>query len=280
MTGTHYTCGNLSSPRPGAHARPARPRCCPGRRPWPSASSVRTPSTPWSTVFPTPWCARCRAARARTPCMASRSASPPTPRWSGCRLAAGLRRSCSTCSVVPSARPGFSSRPGSPAPRPRRPPGWPTGRRCTGTSSGSVWCTPSARPARLRCSSARWPRGPAAGPATAGRCPRPGSRWPPSAPTSAGTWRSGWARVPAMPIRSATWPDSAGTTCARWLNCPTGARSGASSATCPCWCTGRDPRSACCQTGAPISVGPCIRAGSPWSGALPASPAPGTDPPS
>ena len=40
------------------------------------------------------------------------------------------------------------------------------------------------------------------------------------------------------------------------------------------------PRSACCQTGAPISAGPCIRAGSSWSGAPPASPAPGTDPPS
>ncbi len=49
---------------------------------------------------------------------------------------------------------------------------------------------------------------------TAGRCPRPGSPWPPSAPTSAGTWRCGSARGPATPIRSVTCPDSAGTTCA------------------------------------------------------------------
>ncbi len=92
--------------------------------------------------------------------------------------------------------------------------------------------------------------------------------------------RCGSARAPATPSRSATCRGLAGTTCARWASCPTGARPGASSATCPCWSTGRDRRSACCQTVAPISVGPCIRAGSWLSGAPPASPAPGTDPPS
>ena len=119
-----------------------------------------------------------------------------------------------------------------------------------------------------------------AGPATAGRCPCPGSPWPASARTSAGTWRCGSARAPATPNRSATCPGWAGTTCAGWANCPTGARCGASSATCPCWCTGRATRSACCQTDAPISEDPSTRAGSWWSGAPPASPAPGTDPPS
>ena len=62
---------------------------------------------------------------------------------------------------------------------------------------------------------ARWLRGPAAGPAMAGRCPRLGSPWPASAPTWAGIWRSDWARAPATPSRSVTCPDSAGTTCAR-----------------------------------------------------------------
>jgi len=80
----------------------------------------------------------------------------------------------------------------------------------------------------------------------------------------AGTSHAGWA----------------GTTCAAWPNYPIGARCAASSATCPCWCTGRATRSACCQTVAPISEDPSTRAGSWWSGALPASPVPGTDPPS
>ena len=145
--------------------RPARPPCCPGRRPWPSASSARTPSIPRSAACRTPSCVRCRPARVRTLCTASRSASPPTLPWSGCRLAAGRPRSCSRRSAAPNVRPPSSSRPGSPAPPRRRPPAWLTGRRCTGTSSGSAWCTPPARPARPRCSSARWPPGPAAGPA-------------------------------------------------------------------------------------------------------------------
>src|SRR5260370_427588 len=81
--------------------------------------------------------------------------------------------------------------------------------------------------------------------------------------------------------RAADGPIAAGTdgTAPAAATC-LGARSGASSATCPCWCTGKDPRSACCQTGARISGGPCIRAGSSLSGALSALPAPGTDPPS
>ena len=62
--------------------------------------------------------------------------------------------------------------------------------------------------------------------------------------------------------RSATCPGWAGTTCAGWPSCRTGGRCGASSATCPCWCTGRRTRSACCQTDAPISEDPSIRAGS------------------
>jgi len=242
LAGRHYRCGNPSSAPPGGPVKPARPRCCPGQPPWPSASSGLTSLIPRSTGCPTPWCAHCPQARGPTPCTASRSASRPTPRWCGCRLAAGPRRSCSKRSPAPNARRDCSSRPGSRAPRPRRPPGWPTGRRCTGTSSGSAWCTPCARPARPRCSSARWRSGPAAGPATAGCCPRPGSRWPPSGPTWAATWRSGSARAPATPSRSATWPDSAGTTCAMSATYPTGARSGASSVTCPCWCTGPVPR--------------------------------------
>ena len=220
------------------------------------------------------------ACRVPTPCTACRSASLRIPRWSGCRSAAGAPRCCSTCSAAPSARQPSSSRPASPAPRRPRPPAWPTGRRCTRTSSGSAWYMPSARPGPPPCSSARWPPGPAAGPAPAGPYRRPGSPWPASAPTSAGTWRFGSARAPATPNRSATCPGWAGTICAGLTNCPTGARYGASLATCPCWCTGRAARSACCQTVAPISEDPSTRAGSWWSGALPASPVPGTDPPS
>ncbi len=87
--------------------------------------------------------------------MASRSASPRTPRWSGCRSAAADLRGAARPVPRHRAR-GCRSRQASRAPRPRRPPGWPTGRRCTRTSSGSAWCTPSARAARPRCSSARW----------------------------------------------------------------------------------------------------------------------------
>jgi hypothetical protein len=278
--GSHKRCGKPSSPPPGGNVKLARPPCWPGPRPWPSASNVRTRLIPWSTGCPTRWCARCPRAPGPTRCTASRSASRPTPRWCGCRLAAGPRRSCSRRSAAPNARPACSSRPGSPAPRPPRPPGWPTGRRCTGTSSGSAWCTPCARAVRPRCSSARWRPGRPAGPATAGCFPPPGSPSPPSGPTWAGIWRCGSARAPATPTRSVTCPEPAGTTCAPSPNCPTGARPGASSATCPCWCTGRKPRSACCQTGARISVDPCIRAGSSLSGTAPASSARGTDPPS
>jgi hypothetical protein len=273
-------CGNPSSTRPGARASTARAPCCPGRPRWPSASSAPTPSTPSSTACPIPWSARCRPARGRTRCTACRSASPRIPRWSGCRSAAGPRRCSSTCSAAPSARRPSWSRRGSRAPCPRRPPAWPTGRRCTRTSSGSAWCTPSARRGPRPCSSARWPPGPAGGPATAGRCPRPGSSRAPSARISAGTWPCVSARAPATPSRSVTCPGWAGTTCASWPSCRTGGRCGASSATCPCWCTGRRARSACYQTDAPISEGPSIRAGSWRSGAPSASPVPGTDPPS
>jgi hypothetical protein len=214
------------------------------------------------------------------PCTAFRSASPRTRRWSGCRSAAGPPPSCSTCSAAPTAPPGCSSPPGSRAPRPPRPPGSPTGRRCTPVSSGWAWPTPSARPARPRCSSARWRRGPAAGRVTGGRCRPQGWRWPPSGPTSAGTLRCGSAREPATPNRSATCPGSAGTTCAACASCPTAARCGASSATCPCSCTGRGPRCTCCQTGARTSADPCTRDGSSLSGVPPASPARGTAPPS
>ncbi len=240
--GRQYRCGNLFSPLPGGHAEPVSPPCSPGRPPLPSASSARTRSIASSRGYPTPSCARCPRVRVPMRCTACRSASRLTPRWSGCRSAAGPRRCCSRRSAAPNARRACSSRPASSAPRRPRPPGWPTGRRCTGTSSGSASCTPSARPARPRCSSARWRPGPAAAPVTAGCYPAPGSPPPPSGPTWAGTWRFGSARAPATPSRSATWPTSAGTTCAAWANCPTGTRPGASSATCPCWCTGRAPR--------------------------------------
>jgi hypothetical protein len=245
VAGRHKTCGNPSSASPGGPVEPVTParlRCCPGRPRWPSASSGPTSLIPWCRSCPTPWCGRCPPARGPMRCTASRSASRLIRRWCGCRWAAGPRRSCSTRSPAPNARRHCSSRPGSRAPRPRRPPGWPTGRRCTGTSSGSAWCTPCARAPRPRCSSARWRPGPAAGPATGGCCPRPGSRWPASGPTWAATWRSGSARAPATPSRSATWPDLAGTICAISTSYPNGIRSGASSVTCPCWCTGPAPR--------------------------------------
>ena len=100
-----------------------------------------------------------------------------------------------------------------------------------------------ARPARPRCSSARWRPGPAAGAGYGRRAVRrAGSPWPPPGPTWAATWRCGSARAPATPSRSATCPGWAGTTCAGSASYPTGARSAASSATCRCWCTGRAAR--------------------------------------
>ncbi len=214
VAGRHRRCGNPFSASPGGRAKHARPLCCPGLRPSLNASNVLTCSIRRSRSCPIPSCGPCPRGPGRTLCTACRSASRRTPRWSGCRWAAGPRRSCSKRSAAPSAPPPCSSRPGSRAPHPRRPRGWPTGRRCTGTSSESAWYTPYARPARPPCSSAHWRPGPAAGPATAGRCPHPGSRSPPSAPTWAATWRCGSARAPATPSRSATWPDSAGMTCA------------------------------------------------------------------
>ena len=213
-------------------------------------------------------------------CTGFRSGSPRTPRWSGCRSAAGRRRCCLTCSAAPAARPRCSSPPGSRAARRPRPTGWPTGRPCIPISSGWASRTPCARPARLRCSSAPWRPGSADGRDTAGCCPRPGSPWPPSVPTWAGTWRSGSAPAPVTPTRSATCPRSAGATCAAWASCPTGGRSAASSATCPCSCTGRARWSACCQIGARTSADPCTRDGSSLSGTSPASRARGTAPPS
>ena len=236
-------CRNPSPPadRRATPGRLARPVSSPARPPPPSASSVPMHSIRWSAGCPIPWCGRSRRGRAPMPCTAFPSASPRTPPWSGCRSAAGLQRFCSTFSAAPAARPGCSSRPESPALPRRRPRGWPTGRRCTPISSGSASRTRCARRARPRCSSARWRRRPAGGPDAAACCPHPGSPWPPSAHTSAVTWPTGWARAPATRSRSATCPGSAGMMCAAWVSCPNGTRSAVSSATCPCWCTGRAP---------------------------------------
>jgi hypothetical protein len=175
--------------------------------------------------------------------------------------------------AVPADRAGRAHR-ARPRPRPHRPrPVRFRGPRAAGRPADGraarravrparAWCTPSARRGPRPCSSARWPPGPAGGPATAGRCPRPGSSRAPSARISAGTWPCVSARAPATPSRSVTCPGWAGTTCASWPSCRTGGRCGASSATCPCWCTGRRATSACCQTDAPISEDPSIRAGS------------------
>ena len=260
--------------------RPARPPCCPGRRPWPSASSVRTPSIPRSAACRTPSCARCRPARARTLCTASRSASPPTlpgpaaawlldirgpargvPRHRTCGRRAHRGRDRGH-------RAGGGHRPGrlvGAAPGPAA--GRLGARRLPGRRGHAVprlAGRPGRRPGRLRPGAVRvrarrghrrlLPRRPPRAAARRGHQPRRAGQSP------------GRTRL-ARPVRADRAARPA-------------ARCGASSATCPCWCTGRDPRSACCQTGAPISVGPCIRAGSWWSGELPASPAPGTDPPS
>jgi hypothetical protein len=238
LAGTHYTCGKPFSAPPGGRVRLVRPLYCPGRPPWPNASSVLTRSIRSSRNCRIPSSRRCPRAPGPTPCTVSRSASRPIPRWSGCRWAAGRLRSCSRRWPARNAPAEYSSRPGSRARRPRWPPGWPTGRRCTGTSSESAWCTRCARPARPPCSSARWQPGPADGRVTDDCCPPPGSRSPASGLTWAVTWRCGSARARATPTRSATCPDSAGMTCATSTGCPTGGWSGASSATCLCWCTG------------------------------------------
>ena len=109
----------------------ARLRCCPGR---PLAERIERAHVldPVVQGCPTPWCARCRRAPGPMRCTACRSASRPSRAGAA---AARLLDFGGAARGVPRHRTrgrDCSSRPGSRAPRPPRPPGWPTGRRCTG----------------------------------------------------------------------------------------------------------------------------------------------------
>ena len=239
MTGTHYTCGNPPSPWPGARVRPARPPCCPRRRPSPSASSVRMPSTPWSTVFPTPWSAHCRrGAHGRPARRPVRPARPPGPG----PAAAWLLDFGGPARPVPRhrARGRMLIAAGSPAPRRggHRP------GRLVGAAPGPAAGRPGTRHLpgqRGPLFLAHWPPGP--GRVRYGRALSGCGL----AMATVGSYLGGHLALrlgagashadQVSHLAGLGWHDLCGLT-----SCPTGARSAASSATCPCWCTGRAAR--------------------------------------